>query len=68
VGFFYKLDDLLAFLSNVGEKSVKILLISAAVLVALISVFALILILLNYQLRKNPWSTAIGVKWPSGLV
>lgn len=53
VGFFYRLDDLLAFLSNVGEKSVKIVLISAAALVALISVFALILILLNFQLRKK---------------
>jgi len=53
VGFFYKLDVLLAFLSNVGEKSVKIVLISASVLVAILSVFALVLIFLNFQLRKK---------------
>ncbi|GLI34464.1 hypothetical protein [Desulforhabdus amnigena] len=53
VGFFYNLDAILSFLASVGEKSVKIFLISAVVLVALASVFALILIVLNYQLRKR---------------
>ncbi len=36
-----------------GEKSVRIFLISAAVLVGLASIFALILIVLNFQLRKR---------------
>lgn len=53
VGFTYKLDSVLSFVGNVGEKSVKIVLISAAVLVALASIFALILIVLNFQLRKK---------------
>lgn len=51
--FFYKLDGILAFLSNVGEKSVKVLLITGAVLLGLGSVFAFVLIVLNYQLRKK---------------
>ena len=51
--FFYKLDAFLTFVGNVGEKSVKIILISAAVLVLIASIFALILIVLNYQLRKR---------------
>jgi hypothetical protein len=51
--FFYKLDAFLGFVGNVGEKSVRIVLISAAVLVLIASIFALILIVLNYQLRKR---------------
>jgi len=50
---FYKLDGILSFLGNVGERSVNFILIFAVVLVALASVFALILIVLNYQLRKK---------------
>lgn len=50
---FYKLDGILSFLTGVGEQSVRFLLISSVVLVALASVFGLILILLNYQLRKR---------------
>jgi membrane protein implicated in regulation of membrane protease activity len=55
-GFFYKLDSILAFVTAVGEQSVKIFLISIAVLVGLFSIFALILIILNYQLRKRSMS------------
>lgn len=51
--FVYNLDTFLAFIANVGEKSVKVVLISAAVLVGIASVFAFILIILNYQLRKK---------------
>ena len=50
---FYKLDGILSFLTGVGEQSVRFLLIASAVLVALASVFGLLLILLNYQLRKK---------------
>lgn len=53
VGFFYKLDVIMSFIGSVGEKSVRIFLISAAILLALLSVFALILIVLNFQLRKR---------------
>lgn len=52
-GFIYKLDAILTFVAQVGEKSVKVFLISAIVLLAVGSIFALILIVLNYQLRKR---------------
>lgn len=51
--FIFKLDGILSYIASVGERSVHFLLISAVVLVALGSVFALILIVLNYQLRKK---------------
>lgn len=50
---FYKVDSILSFLGNVGERSVNYLLIFAVVLIALASVFALLLIVLNYRLRKK---------------
>lgn len=53
VAFFYKLGDILAFVGNVGEMTVKIILYSAIGVVAIISVFLLILIVLNFQLRKK---------------
>ncbi len=53
VVLFYKLDMILAFVGSVGEKTVKIILFSAIGLVAIISVFLLILIVLNFQLRKK---------------
>lgn len=52
-GFFYKLDAILTFVGQVGEKSVKIFLVFGAVLVVLAAVFALVLIVLNFQLRKR---------------
>lgn len=51
--FFYKLDLILEIIGAVGEKSVRILLICSAIVLAVGSVFALILIILNYQLRKK---------------
>lgn len=51
--FFYKLDSIVAFLSNVGEKSINALLIMGSVALGLASLFAFILIVLNYQLRKK---------------
>jgi hypothetical protein len=53
VGFFYKLDRIVGLIGSIGEKSVKILLVSAAVILVLVSFFALILLILNYQLRKR---------------
>jgi len=53
VAVFSKLDTILTFVGAVGESSVRILLISIGVLVTLASVFALVLILLSYRLRKK---------------
>lgn len=53
VGFFYKLDAIVTLVGNVGEKSVKIFLVSAGVLLLLLSAFALVLVVLNYRLRKR---------------
>jgi len=53
VGFFYKLDVILATIGGVGEKTARILLTSLGVIVLLASVFGLILIILNYRLRKS---------------
>jgi hypothetical protein len=52
-GFIYKLDAILTFIEHVGEKSIRILLISGSVLLGVASLFGFILIILNYQLRKK---------------
>ncbi|MFZ2444985.1 MAG: hypothetical protein WAW37_01385 [Syntrophobacteraceae bacterium] len=53
VGFFYKLDAVLSFIGAVGEKSVKVFLISGGIILGLAAVFALVLVVLNYKLRKR---------------
>ncbi len=53
IAFFYKLDAIAALIGSIGEKSVKILLTSLSVILLLASIFALILIILNYRLRKT---------------
>jgi membrane protein implicated in regulation of membrane protease activity len=53
VGFFYKLDAIVSLIGSVGEKSAKVFLVSAGVILVLVSVFAFILVLLNYRLRKR---------------
>ncbi len=53
VGFFYKLDVIVATIGSVGEKSARILLTSLGVILLLVSIFGLILIVLNYRLRKS---------------
>lgn len=53
VGFFYKLDAIVTIIGNIGQKSVNILLVSGGIILLLVSVFALILIVLNYRLRKK---------------
>jgi uncharacterized membrane protein YidH (DUF202 family) len=53
VGFFYKLDVILATIGSIGEKTAKILLTSIGVVLLLASILGLILIILNYRLRKS---------------
>lgn len=53
VGFFYKLDVIVSLVGSVGEKSVKVFLVSGAVILVLASMFALILVFLNYRLRRK---------------
>jgi hypothetical protein len=53
IGIFYKLEVILGFIGAVGEKSVKFLLLSSAVLLAVGVFFALFLIVLNFKLRKK---------------
>jgi membrane protein implicated in regulation of membrane protease activity len=51
--FFYKLDSIAAIAGSIGEKSAKIVLTTLAVILLLVSIFALVLIILNYRLRKK---------------
>ncbi len=51
--FFYKLGAIVGLIGSIGEKSVEILLISLSVILLLASIFALILIIFNYRLRKT---------------
>lgn len=53
IGLCYQLDSILGFLGNVGEQSVRILLLSIGSLILLLAGFAFLLILLNYRLRKR---------------
>ena len=53
VAFFYKLDAIGTLIGTIGERSVKIVLTSLGVILLLASIFALILIVLNYRLRKS---------------
>lgn len=52
VAFFYKLNTIMSLVGTIGGKSVEILLISIGVLVFLGALFGLILLVLNYKLRK----------------
>jgi membrane protein implicated in regulation of membrane protease activity len=51
--FFYELDSIMAVIGAVGGKSVKILLTSCAVILLLASIFAIVLLILNYRLRRT---------------
>ena len=53
VAFFYKLDAIVSLIGSIGEKSARVLLISAGVILIVLSIFALILVVLNYKLRKR---------------
>ncbi|MGA2403437.1 MAG: hypothetical protein ABSG91_17310 [Syntrophobacteraceae bacterium] len=53
VAFFYKLDVIVKLIGSIGESSIRILLTSLSVILLLASIFALVLIVLNYRLRKS---------------
>jgi len=53
VGVLYKLDSILSFVGNVGEKSVRLVLVTGALLLVVLAVLAVVLIVLNYKLRKK---------------
>ncbi|MCK8603988.1 hypothetical protein [Desulfoferrobacter suflitae] len=53
VGVFYNLDVILGFIGAVGEKTVKIMLTAAAILLAVGAVFGVVLLVLNFKLRKK---------------
>jgi len=53
VAFFYKLDAIVTIIGTIGEKSVTIVLTSLGIILLAASIFALILIVLNYRLRKS---------------
>ncbi len=53
VAFFYKLDAIGTLIGAIGARSVTIVLISLGIILLLASIFALILIILNYRLRKS---------------
>lgn len=53
IGIVYHLDVVMGLIGAVGEKTAKVVLISGAVLLGVISIFALILLLFHYQLRKR---------------
>ena len=52
VAFFYKLNDIISLAGTIGGKSVEILLIAIGVVAFLGVLFGLVLIILNYKLRK----------------
>jgi hypothetical protein len=51
--FFYKLGTVTAILGGIGDKSIKVLLATLLILLLTASFFALVLIILNYRLRKT---------------
>ncbi len=53
VAFFYKLDAIMATICNVGTKTVTFVLGSLGVVLLLATIFASIVIILNYRLRKR---------------
>ncbi len=53
IGVVYHLDAVMSFIGAVGEKTVKMALISLAVLLGAVSFFVFVLIVLNYKLRKR---------------
>lgn len=49
----YNLDAILTVIGTIGEKTVKITIMFIVAILGLISVFAMVLIVLNYRLRKK---------------
>ncbi|MBW1976030.1 MAG: hypothetical protein JRI45_10775 [Deltaproteobacteria bacterium] len=53
VGIFYKMDSILALIGHFGQESLKTLLIIVLAVIGIISMFVMVLIFLNYRLRKR---------------
>lgn len=53
IGIVYNLDLVMGFIGAVGEKTIKAVLITGAALLAVLSLLAFILLLMNYKLRKH---------------
>ncbi len=53
VGIFYKLDSILAVIGHFGQQSLKTLLILLITVLGIVSFFVMLLIFLNYRLRKK---------------
>lgn len=53
VGFFYKLDSILSLIGNFGERSLQLILWTGATLLLVATALAVVLILVNYNLRKK---------------
>lgn len=53
VGIVYKIDAIAAFVSDVGSKSLHVLLVGGAVVLGVAAVLAVTIMVLNYKLRKH---------------
>jgi hypothetical protein len=53
VGLFYNIEAICNFLGSVGEKTVRIVLVSGAVLLGVGVVFGLVVLYLNYRLKAR---------------
>ncbi len=53
VVILYNIDTIMAVIGTIGEKTVKITIMFIIGIIALISIFAMVLIVLNYKLRKR---------------
>ncbi len=53
VAAFYNIDSIMHFVRVIGEKSVRIGLIAGGVLLGVASIFGMIILILNYKLKKK---------------
>ncbi len=53
VAVFYNFDSIMGVLGLVGEKSLRIILILGSILLGVLSILAMIVLILNYNLRKK---------------
>lgn len=53
VGIVYKLDAIAAFITDIGGKSLHVLLVGGSVILGVAAVLAITIMILNYKLRKQ---------------
>lgn len=53
VGLFYKLDSILGFIGDFGERSLQLIIWTGATLLLVATALAIVLIFVNYKLRKK---------------